>query len=112
MPLARAIPRHPDYLVVMQSYPARYRKGFRVSSAGCQAVVDPEITRREVVARIKSGEYRDVVFIHHVRPDIGVEDVTDEIMAEASIPDIVLSPSERLEAMRDHVRDSLKHEVV
>lgn len=108
MPLARAIPRHPDYYVVMQSYPARYRDGFRVAPDSRQSVVDPEITRREVVARIKSGEYRNVSFIHHVRPGVGVEDVTDDIMAAASIPDVVLSPSDRLDAFRDHCSDHRK----
>jgi hypothetical protein len=53
---------------------------------GLEAVVDPEITRREVISRIKSGEYRNIVFIHHV-DDLLVEDVTGELIdaAEAEI---------------------------
>lgn len=43
-----------QYLVVMIDYGRR----------GREAVVDPEITRREIVSRIVSGEYRNVSFIH------------------------------------------------
>jgi len=49
---------------------------------GLEAIVQPEITRREVINRIKSGEYRDVVFIHHV-DDLLVEDVTHELIEAA-----------------------------
>lgn len=57
-----------SYFVVMIDYGRR----------GQEAVVDPEITRREVVSRIASGEYSNIVFIHEV---IGwhVYDVTDEL---------------------------------
>lgn len=51
---------------------------------GREAIVDPEITRREVVARIQSGEYRDIAFIHHVHDGI-CEDVTGELLAEANV---------------------------
>jgi hypothetical protein len=43
-----------QYFVVMIDYGGR----------GREAVVDPEITRREVVSRVASGEYRDISFIH------------------------------------------------
>jgi len=49
---------------------------------GLEAIVQPEITRRNVIDRIKSGEYRDVVFIHHV-DDLLVEDVTAELIDAA-----------------------------
>jgi hypothetical protein len=49
---------------------------------GLEAIVDPEITRREVVSRIVSGEYRDISFIHWVHDGI-CEDVTEEIVSEA-----------------------------
>lgn len=57
-----------SYFIVMIDYGRR----------GQEAVVDPEITRREVVSRIASGEYDNIVFIHEV---IGwhVYDVTDEL---------------------------------
>jgi hypothetical protein len=62
-----------SYFVVMIDYGRK----------GCEAIVDPEITRREVVARIVSGEYRDIVFIHEIA-DGAVTDVTLELQIEAS----------------------------
>ena len=61
-----------SYFVVMQDY----------GKHGLEAVVQPEITKREVIARIKSGEYRGIVFIHHV-DDLLVEDVTLELLDAA-----------------------------
>ena len=57
-----------QYFVVMIDYGRR----------GREAIVDPEITRREVVSRVVSGEYRDISFIHEIA-DSAVEDVTAEI---------------------------------
>lgn len=51
---------------------------------GLEAVVQPEITRREVVARIKSHEYQNIVFIHHV-DGLFVEDVTSELIDAAEL---------------------------
>lgn len=87
------------YFVVMIDYGRR----------GREAVVDPEVTRREVVSRIASGEYRNISFIHEV-VDRAVDDVTDEILAEAALPDIP-APEADLQAGRfDHLRDLRKHE--
>lgn len=89
--------RIPSFFVVMRDY----------GSKGREAIVDPEITRREVISRVASGEYKDIVFILHVVPGEIPEDVTDEIMDVAGARDVVLpylSPSERLEAMADHCR--------
>ena len=88
-----------QYFVVMIDYGRR----------GREAVVDPEITRREVVSRIASGEYRNVSFIHEIA-ESSVEDVTEAILTEAALPRI---PPEEvdLQATRfDHVRDLRKHE--
>ena len=76
---------------------------------GREAVVDPEITRREVVARVASGEYKNISFIHEIA-DRSVDDVTEEILAEAALPE--LAPNEAdLQASRfDHARDLKKHE--
>jgi hypothetical protein len=52
---------------------------------GREAVVDPEITRREVISRVASGEYKNISFIHEV-VDRMVDDITDEILAEAALP--------------------------
>ena len=87
------------YFVVMVDYGRR----------GREAVVDPEVTRREVISRVASGEYRNISFIHEV-VDCNVDDVTDEILAEAALPDIPASEAD-LQANRfDHLRDLRKHE--
>jgi hypothetical protein len=66
-----------QYFVVMIDYGRR----------GREAIVDPEVTRREVVSRIASGEYGHISFIHEIA-DSTVEDVTEEILAEAALPAI------------------------
>jgi hypothetical protein len=88
-----------QYFVVMIDYGRR----------GREAIVDPEVTRREVVSRVASGEYGNISFIHEIA-DFTVEDVTDEIMAEAAIPEIE-SPGADLQANRfDRLRDLRKAE--
>jgi hypothetical protein len=88
-----------QYFVVMIDYGRR----------GREAVVDPEITRREVVSRVASGEYRNISFIHEI-VDSAVDDITAEILAEASVPEIAGAD---LQASRfDHARDLRKHEPV
>ena len=88
-----------QYFVVMIDYGRR----------GREAVVDPEITRREVVSRVASGEYRNVSFIHEIADD-SVEDVTEAILAEAALPQIEPDDID-LQAIRiDHARDLRKHE--
>jgi hypothetical protein len=74
MPAAATSNQLPSYFVVMIDYGRRDR----------EAVVDPEITRREVVARLISREYRDVHFIHEIA-DGHVSDVTLELQLEASL---------------------------
>ena len=56
-----------SYFVVMQDYGKR----------GLEAVVHPEDTRRAVIEMLAHGEYKHVVFIHHV-DGLYIEDVTDE----------------------------------
>lgn len=51
---------------------------------GLQAVVSPEHTRADIVAMIKSGEYADIAFIHHV-DGLLVEDVTAELIDAAEL---------------------------
>lgn len=86
-----------QYFVVMIDYGRR----------GREAVVDPEITRRQVISRVASGEYRNICFIHEIA-DNSVEDVTEEILAQAALPEIEQTD---LQAIRfDHARDLLKHE--
>jgi hypothetical protein len=88
-----------QYFVVMIDYGRR----------GREAVVDPEITRREVVSRITSGEYRNISFIHEIN-DCSVADITTEILEEASLPDIAEAGVDLQARHFDHIRDLRKHE--
>ncbi|MBW7969998.1 hypothetical protein [Bradyrhizobium sp. BR 10289] len=88
-----------QYFVVMIDYGRR----------GREAVVDPEITRREVVSRIASGEYQNISFIHEIAEN-SVEDVTEAILTEAALPHVPPEDVD-LQALRlDHARDLRKHE--
>ena len=95
-----------QYFVVMIDYGRR----------GREAIVDPEITRREMISRVASGEYNNISFIHEIA-DSAVEDITAEILAEAALPEIALpeirTTGADLQASQfDHVRDLRKHEPV
>jgi hypothetical protein len=69
------------------------------------------MTRRDVVARIASGEYSNISFIHEIA-DKSVEDITAEIMTEAALP-VVDGRDADLQAARfDHAHDLRKHERV
>ena len=90
-----------QYFVVMIDYGRR----------GREAIVDPEITRREVISRVASGEYRNISFIHEVA-DSSVEDITAEILSEAALPDIGPPGADLQTSQFDHIRDLRKHERV
>ena len=90
-----------QYFVVMIDYGRR----------GREAVVDPEITRREVISRVVSGEYRNISFIHAIA-DCSVDDITAEILAEAIVPEIPITAADPQTSGFDHVRDLRKHETV
>jgi hypothetical protein len=90
-----------QYSVVMIDYGRR----------GREAIVDPEITRREVVSRIASGEYKNISFIHEIA-DSSVEDITSDIMSEAALPDIGASGADLQASHFDHLRDLRKHETI
>ena len=62
----------PHYFVVMEDF----------RSAGMEATVAPEIDRAEVISRLKTRDYKDVVFIHHIHDGV-VEDVTLELIGLA-----------------------------
>jgi hypothetical protein len=71
---------------------------------GLEAIVKPEITRRNVIDRIKSGEYQLIQFIHHI-DGLSVEDVTAELidLAEAELKDEYrASRADRLANTMDH----------
>ena len=90
-----------QYFVVMIDYGRR----------GREAIVDPEITRREVISRVASGEYKNISFIHEIA-DSAVEDVTADIMVEAAAPEIVAAEADLQASHFDHLRDLRKHEAV
>jgi hypothetical protein len=90
-----------QYFVVMIDYGRR----------GREAVVDPELTRREVISRVVSGEYSNICFIHEIA-DRAVVDVTEDILAEASPPEIAPSEADLQAGRFDHIRDLRKHETV
>jgi hypothetical protein len=77
---------------------------------GREAIVDPEITRREVVSRVASGEYKNISFIHEVA-DHSVDDITDEILSEAALPEIPMTGADLQASQFDHTRDLRKHEM-
>jgi hypothetical protein len=74
MPAATASIPSPSYFVVMIDFGRK----------GREAVVDPEMTRRDVIARLVSREYDNVHFIHEIE-DGHVSDVTLELQLEASV---------------------------
>lgn len=85
-----------SYYVVMQDF----------GRLGLEATVTPETTRRNVVDRIKSGEYQLIQFIHHI-DGLSVEDVTAELidLAEAELKDeFRASRADRLANTQDHNR--------
>lgn len=64
----------PSYFVAMIDY----------GRDGREAVVDPEVTRAGVIDRIRSGEWKNVSFVHFVHDGL-CEDVTEEIVTEADV---------------------------
>ena len=90
-----------QYFVVMMDYGRR----------GREAVVDPEITRREVISRVVSGEYKNISFIHEIA-DSSVEDITADILSEAALPEIATIKADLPAADLDRARDLRKHETV
>ncbi|MEP6836829.1 MAG: hypothetical protein ABJA75_02155 [Bradyrhizobium sp.] len=90
-----------QYFVVMIDYGRR----------GREAVVDPEITRREVVSRVASGEYGTISFIHEIA-DSSVENVTADILSEAALPEIGTTGADLQAGSFDHARDLRKHETI
>jgi hypothetical protein len=90
-----------QYFVVMIDYGRR----------GREAIVDPEITRREVTSRVASGEYSNISFIHEIA-DQSVDDITAEILAEAAVPELPATGADPQASRFDHDRELRKHEPV
>jgi hypothetical protein len=62
-----------------------------------------------VVSRVASGEYGNISFIHEI-VDRTVDDVTEEILAEAALPEIAADGADLQADRFDHARDLRKHE--
>jgi hypothetical protein len=88
-----------QYFVVMIDYGRR----------GREAIVDPEITRREVISRVASGEYKNISFIHEIA-DSAVEDITAEIMADAALSEVPFTGADLQASHFDHAHDLRKHD--
>lgn len=88
-----------QYFVVMIDYGRR----------GREAIVDPEITRREVISRVASGEYKNISFIHEIAGS-AVDDITAEILAEAAVPELPATGADLQAGRFDHARDLRKAE--
>lgn len=87
-----------EYFVVMIDYGRR----------GREAVVDPELTRRNVVERVASGEYRNIAFIHRIR-DCNVEDVTNDVLKEAGFYETEPPEIDHRSIRFDHAHDLRKN---
>lgn len=73
-PAAKNLSPLPSYFVVMRQF-----------GAALEAVVDPEVSRCEVISRLVSREYDHVLFIQHVVQGAIPRDVTLELQLEASV---------------------------
>jgi hypothetical protein len=85
----------PSYFVVMVDY----------GTIGREANVNPELTRADIVARIKSGEFNQIDFIHHIVDGLA-EDVTADLLdeAEGELKVEAMNRSERIANTQDHNR--------
>ena len=74
------------YYVVMCDYGRR----------GREAIVDPELTRGAIVARIAGRDFAHdrVLAVHRVALGEPTVDVTDEILNEAGVYDAALQPTD------------------
>jgi hypothetical protein len=92
-----------SYFLVMQDF----------DELGLEGIAHPERTRRDIVSMLASGEFKRVVFIHHV-DGLFVEDVTNELFDEAETLARETAPLSswvrEVQAM-DHAR-ALRNEVV
>src|ERR1700688_75357 len=88
-----------QYFVVMIDYGRR----------GREAIVDPEVTRREVISRVVSAEYQNISSIHEIAGSTA-DDVTAEILAEAAVPETPATGADLQACRFDHARDLRKVE--
>ena len=89
-----------SYYVVMRDFGGRI---------GLGADVSPELTRNNIIDRIKSKELDRIVFIHHIADGL-MEDVTAELI-DAAEDELKVEAAHPQFAAWDHARDLRKHEV-
>jgi len=93
-----------NYYVVMEDFGRK----------GRQAQPDPELTRANIVENIRTKQYGQIAFIHHIHSD-GWDDVTNELLREAGFysepteHDRIMSKFDALVASLDHKRDHAKN---
>lgn len=97
-----------NYFVVAINYPRTAKRPTEV-----QAVVEPEMTRSNVIDRITSGEYdrERISFIHHIHDGV-CEVVTDELIEAAGLPEENIRAVDWQAIKADHKRGLAKHGVV
>jgi hypothetical protein len=71
----------------------------------------PKSPGAKSIARVASGEYKNISFIHEIA-DAAVDDITAEILAEAAVPEIGVTGADLQASRFDHARDLRKHEAV
>lgn len=98
-----------SYFVVAISYPRRINGAGIMEAAGVQAIVDPDISRAEVISRIRSGEYRNIAFIHSISMNDVPQDVTEELQHCAKWGDHDANRLARALFDGDHRADLRKH---
>lgn len=79
---------------------------------GLAGYVEPDLTRANIIDRVRSREYDNIAFIKYVTPDDKPEDVTEEILEAAGRlheDEPSISPADRLAFQHDHERDLRKH---
>lgn len=88
----------------------------RRHNSGLQwAARDPaNMSRRDTIADIMTGELRNVVQVLECNPAENIcNDVTEDILADAGVfvtDDLPLSGQDLIDARHDHERDERKHE--
>jgi hypothetical protein len=79
-----------------------------MDGAGREAVVDPEITRREVIARVASGEYKNISFIHEIADAAVGRYYRREFWRRRHVPEIAVTGADLQADRFDHARDLRK----
>lgn len=80
-----------SYFIVMINFERRIDGNGVLRPAAQEAIVDPELTRADILSRIKSGEYRDIAFIHEIKnwlcSDVTHDDDFVEAVLQAQLED-------------------------